>query len=467
LPLLQDLEPALLQNQLGYAVLGADLVVLRRRGALSGWLPPEGEPACVSPLLAHMEETLLALRGGARELVLPSVRIAERQSARVTISAVWDEEDDVLVVLTTPDHGGDQINRLLASERREKLLLGQQAEAAAAQLRVADALYRDLVESAGDLVLRFGADGRIVFANRRAAEFLGLPQSALIGRPINSAFLPSGAENPWRLTAYAERPACFELATRGADGALRCFMWDVRFSGAESGGEFQAVGRDVTTQKRLQAERDKTREEARAAALSAQRLAIAHDLHDTLARSIVTLILEMGVIAKTTKDEKARAALDELQATARAGLAEARAAIVMLRAAPEGEDPKRIIAEFRLSAHKQGLEVVEDIKSEAASLPGPLAEAVARVLREALRNIELHACAKRVEINLVREGATLRLWIRDDGVGFDPMRSTPGHFGLIGMKERANLVGATLDVESAPGKGTTLTLSAPLAPPPA
>lgn len=462
MPLLRDLEPAILRNQLGYGILDADLVVLRRRGALCDWLPSEGESACVSPFLCHMEEALRGLRESRRELVLPSIRLAERQSARVMVSIVWDEDDEVFVVLTTPNHGGDQIDRLLATERREKLLLAQQAEAVAAQMRVADALYRDLVESAGDLVLRFGVDGRIVFANRRAAEFLGSPQGDLIGRPIDSAFLPLGMENPWRLSAYAEGPASFELAARGADGVLRCFMWDVRFSGAEAGGAFQAVGRDVTAAKMLQSERDKAREEARAAALSAQRLAIAHDLHDTLARSIVTLILEMGVIAKTTQDDRAKAALEELQATARAGLAEARAAIVKLRVAPQGEDLKRIIAAFHDGARKRGLEIVHDLAPEASSLAGPLAETVSCVLREALRNIELHADAKRAEIRLVREGTVLRLSIRDDGVGFDPKRPTPGHFGLLGMKERAALVGATLDVDSAPGKGTTLTLLAPL-----
>jgi signal transduction histidine kinase len=84
------------------------------------------------------------------------------------------------------------------------------------------------------------------------------------------------------------------------------------------------------------------------------------------------------------------------------------------------------------------------------------------VLREALRNIELHAGARRVDIELRREDDAVRLDIRDDGVGFDPARPASGHFGLVGMKERAASIGATLDIVSAPGGGTRLSLRAPI-----
>ena len=356
---LQDLGSALERRQFGFALLGADLRVARRFGPLSDWLPAEGEPACASPLLLHMEEALRALRCGDRgsEFILPSMRLPAAGNARVTISIAWNEADAAYVVVTTPDYGGDQTDRLLASERREKLLLQQQADAAAARLRFADALYRDLVESAGDLVLRFGVDRKIVFANRRAAECFGVTREALLGRHIEALFPASGAENPWRLGAYAERPAAFETVGRDAAGDRSWLLWDVRFSGAAAGGEFQAVGRDVTAAKLLEAERDRAREDARAAALAAQRLAIAHDLHDTLARSIITLILEMGAIAKSTTDAGARAALQALQTTARDGLNEAREAIAKLRTREASFEAERIIGAFREAAEKRGLAV--------------------------------------------------------------------------------------------------------------
>jgi len=467
-----DLAGALQRGQFGFGLLDEALVVALRCGALSGWLPPEGEPACASPLLLHMEDALRALRERDEEIVLPSMRLPAQSMARVTISIVWNAASRRFVIITTPDHGGSQIDRLLASERREKLLLQQQADAAEARLRVADTLYRDIVECAGDLVLRFRADRRIVFANRCVARFLGVPQDALLNRAIDSLFpslglengLENGVENLWRLDAYAERPASFEMAARDAEGAVVWLWWDVRFSGAEGGGEFQAVGRDISAVRRLRAEQDKAREEARAAELARERLRIAHDLHDTLARSIVTLILEIGLVAKTTGDEGARKKLIELQTEARAGLAEAREAITKLRAARRDEDdPKRIVEAFAKRASATGsLELHADLSLDFPALPPELAENLSGILREALRNIELHACARRVDIELRQEDGVVRLDIRDDGVGFDPARPATDHFGLVGMKERAASIGATLAISSAPGRGAHLSLRAPI-----
>jgi signal transduction histidine kinase len=459
-----DLASAIERRQFGFGLLDEALIVARRRGALSDWLPPEGEPACASPLLLHMEDAIRALRERDGEIVLPSMRPPMRDAARVTISIAWNAASRRFVVITTPDHGAEQIDRLLASERREKLLLQQQAEAARTRLRVADTLYRDIVECAGDLVLRFRADRRIVFANRQAARFLGVPQDALLNRSIDGLFPSLGLENTWRLDAYAERPASFEMATRDARGAPVWLWWDARFSGPEGGGEFQAVGRDITAVRRLRAEEDKAREAAREAELASQRLRIAHDLHDTLARSIVTLILEMGLVAKTTRDEEARAKLVELQAEARAGLAEARGAITRLRAARRDEDdPKRIVEAFaKRAAEKAPLELRADLPLDASALPSETAEALSRILREALRNIELHACARRVEIHMREQDGAVHLDISDDGVGFDLAHPAAGHFGLVGMKERAAAVNATLDIVSAPGAGAHLRLRAPL-----
>ncbi len=461
-----ELVGAIDRGQFGFALVDETLAVALRRGALSRWLPPEGEPACASALLLHMEDALRALRAGNDEIVLPSMRAPERELGRITISIAWDGASRRYVIITTPDHGGDQTERLLASERREKLLLQQQTDAARARLRVADTLYRDIVEGAGDLVLRFGVDRRIVFANGRAALFLGVPQDALLNRIIDNLFPPprlgDAGESPWRV--HSDRPASFEMATRDARGAPIWIWWDARFFEAESGGEFQAIGRDITEVRRLRVERDRAREEARAADLASQRLRIAHDLHDTLARSIVTLILEMGLVAKTTADPAAREKLVGLQARARAGLAEAREAITQLRAIRREEsDPRQIVEAFEKRARAtERVALRANLALDASSLPTELADNLNRVLREALRNIELHARARNVDIDLRRDGDAVRLDIVDDGLGFDPAAPPVGHFGLIGMRERAAAIGATLEITSAPGKGARLSLRAPI-----
>ena len=108
---------------------GDVLRVARRLGPLSLWLPEEGRPACACGLLLNMEESLAALRAQGGEMALPSMRTAP-ETARVTISISWSEAAKGFLIVTTPDHAGEQIDRLMASDRREKQILRQQADAA-------------------------------------------------------------------------------------------------------------------------------------------------------------------------------------------------------------------------------------------------------------------------------------------------------------------------------------------------
>lgn len=448
---------ALTRGRVGFAVVDAGLRVSERLGTLAEWMPPEGAPACSAPLLLDMEESFLTLREAGGELVLPSVRAAP-DNPRVTVSVCWSAAAGSYLVVISRDDSAEQIDRLMAQDRREKQLLQQQADAAAARLRVADALYRDIVESSANLVLRYGPDMRLVFANRAAAAFLGRPQYALVGEAIDKLFPADGA--PWRLARIIERRSAIETCARDAKGRAAWLAWEVRFLGPEAGGEFQAIARDVTAERRLRVEREKAQEEARAAAVANERLRIAHDLHDTLVRSIVTMIAEARLIAKKTSDPEAKAALAELDAQARQGLWEAREAIAQTRAGRrEDVDLLAIAGEFQA----RWSDVAVTLDFVAQKRLGPEAETLfAAVLREALRNIELHAGATSVRVALRDEDAGVALVVEDDGAGFDLEAATPGHFGVVGMRERAQLAGATLHVKSARGRGTRLTLFAPL-----
>lgn len=87
-----------------------------------------------------------------------------------------------------------------------------------------------------------------------------------------------------------------------------------------------------------------------------------------------------------------------------------------------------------------------------------------RMMQEALNNIQKHAKAKEVHLALQRRNGRLNLVISDDGKGFNTSRRRKGSegFGLVGMKERAALIGAKLEIESAPGQGTTIFVSVPI-----
>jgi signal transduction histidine kinase len=91
-------------------------------------------------------------------------------------------------------------------------------------------------------------------------------------------------------------------------------------------------------------------------------------------------------------------------------------------------------------------------------LPADVQVAIYRMCQEALNNIAKHAHASLVEINLKHEGSTVKLVIRDNGKGFDPERTSSGHYGLSMMRERAEAVGAQLSITSQPAHGTELVI---------
>jgi signal transduction histidine kinase len=89
-----------------------------------------------------------------------------------------------------------------------------------------------------------------------------------------------------------------------------------------------------------------------------------------------------------------------------------------------------------------------------------LQSTVYRVVQEALTNVARHAGARSVSVRLVRDQATVELRVRDDGTGFEVRNG--GHLGLRGMQERAVLVGGSVEVESLPGAGATITARFPV-----
>jgi signal transduction histidine kinase len=96
-------------------------------------------------------------------------------------------------------------------------------------------------------------------------------------------------------------------------------------------------------------------------------------------------------------------------------------------------------------------------------LPPSSREHALRMVREALSNVARHACARQVWLTCELQGATVLLELRDDGRGFDPCAVEPreGHYGLLGLGERARLAGGSLRVISAPGEGTRVQFSLP------
>ncbi len=210
-------------------------------------------------------------------------------------------------------------------------------------------------------------------------------------------------------------------------------------------------------------------EESRYAAIVRERLKIARDLHDTLAHSMMAILSEIRFLRRLQARDPA-AVPEELaraEQVAHEGLREARTAITQMRvnAVRDTGLGAALSSEFERFINRTGLcgEFSADV--ESARFGDERAETILRMAQEALRNVERHAMASRVTVRLQTTGGTqLRLQIEDDGVGFDPQGSSPGHYGIVGLREQAELIGAELCIDSSPGRGTKLTLSLPLSP---
>jgi len=210
-------------------------------------------------------------------------------------------------------------------------------------------------------------------------------------------------------------------------------------------------------------------EHAQQVAVLEERQRIARELHDSVSQALYGI----GLGAETAREllqrdpRQAVEPLNYVLSLAEAGLSEMRALVFELR--PDSLQREGLVAALNKQAAalkaRHGLEVIASLGQEP-DLPIEIKEALYRIAQEATNNVVKHAQARRVEIRLEQEGDTVSLTVQDDGAGFDPQADYPGHVGLLSMQERAQKLGGTLEVESAPNSGARLTVTLPLADPP-
>ncbi|BCL77599.1 hypothetical protein ccbrp13_00640 [Ktedonobacteria bacterium brp13] len=199
-----------------------------------------------------------------------------------------------------------------------------------------------------------------------------------------------------------------------------------------------------------------------------ERQRLARELHDTLAQDLVGLTLQLERVdlhLDKQRFERARELVQQAMSRARATLTEARSAIDDLRANALIPGTlllalQREINRFRTTT---SISCVADL-SALTVMPEHLCEHVLRAITEGLTNVARHSQAHQVWVCAQLNEAILTIEVRDDGIGFDSAAVVPqkGHYGLLGLRERAQLSGGHLDIESAVGKGTTLRLRLPI-----
>jgi signal transduction histidine kinase len=196
---------------------------------------------------------------------------------------------------------------------------------------------------------------------------------------------------------------------------------------------------------------------------SRERNRMARELHDVLAHTMSGVAVELEGVRSVLHSNplQAEQLVNQSLLAVREGLTETRRSLQALRASPL-EDLGLGLAISSLADSintRTDIHAEFDVEKHLHDYPVEVQQCFYRVAQEALSNIEIHAQATRVTIRLQQLGKRLSLSIQDDGVGFDSSHNQFSQkYGLLGMQERAEMIGGELSIESKPGSGTHITL---------
>jgi ligand-binding sensor domain-containing protein/signal transduction histidine kinase len=284
--------------------------------------------------------------------------------------------------------------------------------------------------------------GWVDAGTRRAAYYTNLPHGhytfRVIARNNDGVWSETAATAELTIEPHVYQTVWFRLLVLLAIVGLAYAAWQRRLMRVER--EFQAV--------------------------LGERTRIAREIHDTLAQGFVAVSVHLELVAQLMRNsaEAAREQLARAQSLVRSSLEDARTSIWELRSqGTEREDlAVRILKMAEETASRAGSRA--RVQMQVAGTNHPLDEDVERELmriaREAVTNAVRHGDAENIVLRLEFEGSMFGMEIRDDGEGFagTPPDGSSGHFGLTGMRERAEAIGATLAVESSVGEGTAVRL---------
>ncbi|MEW6523627.1 MAG: PAS domain S-box protein [Bacillota bacterium] len=348
--------------------------------------------------------------------------------------------------------------------------------------------YRNLTENASDIVFSLDSSGRFTFLNSRVKDVLGYAPQDLLGTYFSGIVTPES----WQQTISLVRRALAE------DQGFLAYRWealhhngrrvtlDVSASVLRVHGEFQGqqgIARDMSESQRLARElarrdRDLQVSQRRQSELrdylalvtqvqEEERRRISRELHDDTAQALVALGRRLDLCRELlpAHPDLVSQRLSELAGLVDVTLENLRRYCRELR--PSILDDLGLLPALEwllggLSEYQVHGRL--DVQGQERRLPAQTEVAVFRIVQEALNNVKQHAGPCQVDLAIMYTADRLSIAVTDDGVGFD--RTKTGHgsgrLGLVGMNERAALLGGVLKVTSAPGKGTSVHLDLPI-----
>jgi PAS domain S-box-containing protein len=343
---------------------------------------------------------------------------------------------------------------------------------------------RGILDSAMDAIITVDDTQHIVLFNAAAEAMFRCPQQDAVGAPlawfIPDRFRVAHATHVKRFgeTGVVSRRMGEQRIVMGLRRNGEEFPIDASISQLpESGGKFYTVIlRDVSERVRVEEALRRSKEElqelgeAAHAAREQEKSRIARELHDELAQSLTAMQMDIawckekipeGQSATVSRLVKVEALLEETVAATRRIAADLRPLIL--------DDLGLVPAvEWLTESFTERTGIPCDLAVDCAELdlPGAHATAVFRIVQESLANVGKHARASRAKVGIEHRGSDLLLSIGDDGAGFSLQAPRkPASYGLLGLRERASLLGGEVTITSAPGSGTHIEVLLPIVPP--
>ncbi|UUZ63690.1 PAS domain S-box protein [Polaromonas sp. P1-6] len=330
-----------------------------------------------------------------------------------------------------------------------------------------------LLDSAMDAIITVDEAQRIVLYNRAAEKIFGWPSDQALGEPLDKLiperFRASHGEHIQRFAAMGI------TSRRMGDGTV---LYGQRAGGEEfpmeasisqlemaEGKLFTVILRDVTERVRAQEELSTLASEAQAIRES-EKTRIARELHDELAQSLTALKMDTIWVRDNLPDgaQAAAAKLGDMVAMLDTTVAATRRIAADLR--PLLLDDLGLVPaiEWLVQNFTQRTGVACTLSAdEEVELHEPYATAVFRIVQESLANVAKHAQASQAEVKIDRTPDAVMLRVRDNGRGFSlAAPRKPNSLGLMGLRERAQLLKGSIDIDSQPGQGTQIDVRIPV-----
>lgn len=402
---------------------------------------------------------------------------SRRMGDRTVVTGVRANGEEFPVEASISQHGeGDQkLFTVILRDVTERIRAEQE------QAR-SEARMRGILDSAMDAIVTVNENQHIVLFNAAAEAVFGCPRDEAIGAPL-TWFIPERfrAAHREHLTHFGEtgtssrRMGAAQRAVTGQRRNGEEFPIEASISQISEGGNkfYTVILRDVSERVRAEEALRESREELKEFATAAQSIReqeksrVARELHDELAQAMTALKMDVTWLTEqlpagqdllVQKLDRMHAILDGSVAATRRIAADLRPLILDdLGLVPAAE---WLVQNFK---ERNGIDCELAISEPDLDLPDPYATAVFRILQESLTNIAKHARASWVEITLSRENGQARLAVRDNGRGFvttNPRK--PDSYGLMGLRERAYLVGGEVRIDSGPGHGTVIDVRIPI-----